>query len=58
MEKAELIRKLERAKRTLIKHQMDVENTKLRIEKYKKEIREKELQELELMRKNFDFVFK
>lgn len=52
MEKIELIRKLERAKRTLLKHQMDVENTRQRIEKYRRE-----LQQIELTEKNNDFIF-
>ena len=32
---SEIIRRLEREKRTLLKHQMDAENVKLRIEKYR-----------------------
>lgn len=51
MKKDELIRKLDRAKRTLVKHQMDVENTKQRIEKYRIE-----LQQIELLEKNQLFL--
>lgn len=43
MDKQELIEKIERAKRVRIKHEMDLANINLRIEKYERQLEKIEM---------------